>query len=121
MAATAPFRSKRLHVGMDEAHGLGTGRYLKLHGYKRAFDIFNRHLKKVRDICRRNDIHPIIWSDMYFRLGSKTNNYYDKDSTIPKDVAASIPKDVQLTYWDYYHTESAFYTEWIKRHRALGF
>ena len=120
-AATAPFRSRRLHVGMDEAHGLGTGRYLKLHGYKRAFDIFNRHLRRVRDLCHKQGIRPIIWSDMYFRLGSKTNSYYDKASAIPADVAASIPRDVQLTYWDYYHTESAFYTEWIKRHRALGF
>ena len=28
-AAAAPFRSRRLIVGMDEAHGLGTGRYLR--------------------------------------------------------------------------------------------
>jgi hypothetical protein len=121
VAAAAPFRSKRLIVGMDEAHGLGTGRYLKRHGYKRAFDIFNGHLDRVRGICHNHGIRPIIWSDMYFRLGSKTNGYYDRKSTIPPDVAASIPKDVQLAYWDYYHTESDFYTGWIKRHRALGF
>ena len=120
-AASAPFRSKRLIVGMDEAHGLGTGRYLKRYGYKRAFDIFNGHLDRVRDLCRRRSIRPIIWSDMYFRLGSKTNNYYDRQSTIPPDVAASIPKDVQLAYWDYYHTDAEFYREWIERHRALGF
>jgi hexosaminidase len=121
VAATAPFRSKRLHVGMDEAHGLGTGRYLKLHGYERAFDIFNRHLHRVRDLCHKKGLRPMIWSDMYFRLGSTTNNYYDKETAIPADVAASIPRDVQLTYWDYYHTEPGFYSEWIKRHRALGF
>jgi hexosaminidase len=120
-AATTPFRSRRLIVGMDEAHGLGTGRYLKLHGYKRAFDIFNEHLHRVRNICRKHGIRPIIWSDMYFRLGSKTNYYYDKKSKIPTDVACSIPRDVQLAYWDYYHTEADFYAEWIKRHRALGF
>jgi hypothetical protein len=120
-AAAGPFRSSRLIVGMDEAHGLGTGRYLKRHGYKRAFDIFNRHLDCVREICHKRGIRPIIWSDMYFRLGSKTNQYYDKESGIPADVAASIPKDVQLAYWDYYHTEPDFYAEWIDRHRALGF
>ena len=120
-AATAPFRSKRLIVGMDEAHGLGTGRYLKRHGHRRAFDIFNGHLARVRAICRKHGIRPIIWSDMYFRLGSKNNLYYDVRSRIPADVARSIPKDVQLAYWDYYHTESDFYVEWIKRHRALGF
>jgi hypothetical protein len=106
---------------MDEAHGLGTGRYLSRHGYQRAFDIFNSHLDRVRGICRDFGLQPIIWSDMYFRLGSRTNSYYDRESEIPADVAASIPKDVQLAYWDYYHTEPEFYVEWIKRHRALGF
>lgn len=120
-AASAPFRSRRLIVGMDEAHGLGTGRYLKLHGHKRAFDIFNRHLDRVRGLCRKHGVRPMIWSDMYFRLASKTNQYYDRKSRIPADVAASIPRDVQLVYWDYYHHESDFYVEWIKRHRAMGF
>ena len=120
-AAAGAFRSSRLIVGMDEAHGLGTGRYLKKHGYRQAFTIFNKHLDCVREICHKRGVRPIIWSDMYFRLGSKTNNYYDKQSRIPAAVAASIPKDVQLVYWDYYHTESDFYVEWIKRHRALGF
>jgi hypothetical protein len=120
-ASAGPFRSSRLIVGMDEAHGLGTGRYLKKYGYKRAFDIFNGHLDRVRKICRKHGVRPIIWSDMYFRLASKTNEYYDRSSRIPADVAASIPKDVQLAYWDYYHTEPGFYVEWIKRHRALGF
>ncbi len=26
-AASAPFRSRRIHLGMDEAHGIGSGRY----------------------------------------------------------------------------------------------
>jgi hexosaminidase len=120
-AASAPFRSRRLIVGMDEAHGLGTGRYLRLHGYQRAFNIFTRHLARVREICARHNVRPMIWSDMYFRLGSKTNYYYDRNSSIPRDIAARIPKDVQLAYWDYYHHDPGFYAEWIKRHRALGF
>ena len=121
MPATRPFRSSRLIVGMDEAHGLGTGQYLKRRGYKRAFDIFNSHLDRVREICQKRGVRPLIWSDMYFCLGSKSNYYYDRKSRIPADVAASIPKNVQLTYWDYYHTEPDFYAEWIDRHRALGF
>ena len=48
-AATAPFRSKRIHLGMDEAHGIGTGRYRQRHGEKRPFDILNEHLARVRD------------------------------------------------------------------------
>jgi hexosaminidase len=119
-AASAPFRSKRIHVGMDEAHGIGTGRYKERHGERPPFDILNGHLKRVRDICRAKGLKPMIWSDMYFRLGSKTHDYYDKDWSIPDNVVKDIPKDVELVYWDYYHDDQAFYEEWIRRHRKLG-
>lgn len=120
LAASNPFRTKRIHVGMDEAWGIGTGRYKQLHGEKRPFDILNAHLTRVREICHRHGLRPMIWSDMYFRLGSKSHDYYDKDTVIPEDVKKAIPKDVDLVYWDYYHLDSDFYAEWIDRHRELG-
>ncbi|HYF51369.1 MAG TPA: beta-N-acetylhexosaminidase [Planctomycetota bacterium] len=119
-AASKPFRSKRIHVGMDEAHGIGTGRYKERHGEKPPFEILNGHLKRVRDICRAKGLKPMIWSDMYFRLGSKSHDYYDKEWSIPESVVKDIPKDVELVYWDYYHCDQAFYEEWIERHRKLG-
>ena len=119
-AATAPFRSRRVHVGMDEAHGIGTGGYRAQFGDESPFAIINRHLKRVRSLCRKLGVRPMIWSDMYFRLGSKTNSYYDRASKIPRKVVAGIPRDVDLVYWDYYHTDVEFYEEWIDRHRALG-
>jgi hypothetical protein len=119
-AASAPFRSRRIHIGMDEAHGIGSGRFKQLHGQKRPFDILNDHLARVRDLCRKRGLRPMIWSDMYFALGSKTGGYYDLDSVVPPDVAAKIPRDMQLVYWDYYHYETDFYREMIRRHRALG-
>ena len=119
-AATAPFKSKRIHVGMDEAHGIGSGQFRRLFGEKRPFDILNAHLRCVRNICRKQGLHPMIWSDMYFRIGSKTNSYYDEESVIPREVVKAIPRDVQLVYWDYYHLDTAFYEKWITRHRDMG-
>jgi len=120
VAASSPFRSKRIHIGMDEAHGIGTGRYKQLHGEKRPFDVLNNHLNRVREICAKHGLKPMIWSDMFFRLGSKNNDYYDMQWDIPPDVVKNIPKDVELVYWDYYHTDQKFYEEWIDRHRKLG-
>ncbi len=119
-AASAPFRSKRMHVGMDEAWGIGTGGYKRLFGEKSPFAILNQHLAKVREICLENGLQPMMWSDMYFRLGSKTGDYYDRECVIPGEVIDGIPKDVQLVYWDYYHTDREFYEDWIERHRQLG-
>jgi len=114
-------RSRRVHIGMDETHDLGRGRYMDRFGYKRGFDIFNEHLTRVVQICADEGLAPMIWSDMYFRMGSKNGNYYDVESEVPPAVAAAIPRASQLVYWDYYHTDEAFYREWIRRHREMGF
>ncbi len=112
--------SKRIHIGMDEAHDLARGRFMDLHGYERGFDVFNRHLARVVETAKKHGLAPMIWSDMYFRMGSATGHYYDKQCRIPPEVAAKIPREVGLVYWDYYHEDEAFYLDWIARHRAMG-
>ncbi|AHF92246.1 glycoside hydrolase [Opitutaceae bacterium TAV5] len=119
-AAAAPFRSRRIHLGMDEAHGIGSGNYRVRNGLRSPFEILTDHLRRTGETCRRLGLRPMIWSDMFFRLGSRTNDYYDRDSVIAPETIARVPADVDLVYWDYYHTDPAFYGEWIARHRAMG-
>ena len=114
-------RTRRIHIGMDEAWHLGRGAYLDRHGARRKFDIFNEHLARVVAMCRERGLQPMIWSDMYFAMGSPSHGYYDTRCNIPKDVVDAIPKEVQLVYWDYYHPDKAFYLDWIGRHRAMGY
>ncbi len=120
VAASAPVRSRRIHIGMDEAHGLGSGKFKERFGEKPPFEIMNAHLSRVRDICREQGLNPMIWSDMYFRLGSKTGSYYDPDWSIPEHIVKGIPKDVQLVYWDYSAREIAHFRKFIGFHRKLG-
>ncbi|HVL24749.1 MAG TPA: beta-N-acetylhexosaminidase, partial [Thermomicrobiales bacterium] len=120
VAASAPVRTKRIHIGMDEAWHLGLGNYLAENGYRSKFEIMNAHLRRVMEIVRRHGLEPMIWSDMYFRAGSRTGDYYDVESHIPRAVMDEVPDDVQLVYWDYYHGDEAFYAEWIRRHKAFG-
>ncbi|SDM89925.1 beta-N-acetylhexosaminidase [Bacillus sp. OK048] len=117
-SATKPYRSNRIHIGMDEAHELGLGKYLELNGYHNRFEIMNQHLKQVIHITEDLDLKPMIWSDMYFRLASKVGNYYDKDATIPEEIIKMIP-NVQMVYWDYYHTEESHYEKMLTMHKLL--
>ncbi|MFP5112899.1 beta-N-acetylhexosaminidase [Bacillaceae bacterium C204] len=119
-AASKPFRSNRIHIGMDEAHQLGLGKYLEQHGYQKRFSIMNEHLHRVVALAEKLSLKPMIWSDMYFRLGSKTGNYYDLNAHIPTDVIDSMPKDVQMVYWDYYHTDEEFYRTFLQKHKEFG-
>ncbi len=113
-------RTDRIHIGMDETHDLGRGRYLDRFGYRPGFDLFNEHLARVVKLCRSAGFRPMIWSDMYFRLGCESGLYYDPATVIPDKVARAIPAQAELVYWDYYHRDKAFYLDWIERHRALG-
>ena len=113
-------RTDRIHVGMDEAHDLGRGRYLDKHGYRNPFEIFNDHLTKVVEICQKYNFKPMLWSDMYFRLGNEKGHYYDPATKIPEYAVKKIPADADLVYWDYYHSDKEFYLDWIQRHRQMG-
>lgn len=117
---SANVRSRRIHLGMDEAHGLGTGEHERRFGKQSAFDIINRHLKRCCKICEKAGMRPMIWSDMYFRIGSKTNDYYDLESQPSQEVVSDIPKGLQLVYWDYYHENRDFYEKFIEKHRKMA-
>uniref|UniRef100_V5GUL9 beta-N-acetylhexosaminidase n=2 Tax=Kalmanozyma brasiliensis (strain GHG001) TaxID=1365824 RepID=V5GUL9_KALBG len=121
-AASAPFRSKKIHLGMDETHGLGHGRYFSIFGQngKPSSQVFVEHLAKVNDICLREGLEPMIWSDMLFCLSARNNSlvgYYD--SAAPIDKSQGIPPGVDLVYWDYYHTSPGSYEKRIKSHEEL--
>jgi hexosaminidase len=119
-AASAPFRSKRIHIGMDEAHGLGLGRYISINGYREGYKILSDHLKRVTEITKKYGLRPMIWDDMYFKMGSKKGEYYDLESEIPQELIDDIPEGIQMVYWDYYNHDEEFYSEFIKKHKVFG-
>ena len=118
-AASAPYRSKRIHIGMDEAWDLGLGRYLRENGYHPGFEIIEKHLARVREIANRHGLRPMMWSDMYFRLASPTGGYYDSGD-VPKEVVKSAPADVDLVYWDYGHELESEYDDMLRKHAPFA-
>lgn len=78
------FTSRVVHIGMDEAHLLGRGRYADLHGVEERFGIMARHLRRVCDIGEKYGFRFLMWSDMFFRLASG-GDYY-KPETIRDEV-----------------------------------
>jgi len=119
-AVSGAVRSRRIHIGMDEAVTLGTGRYRKKHGDRPAFQIVIEHLHRVCAITKQLGLRPMIWDDALFRVGSKTGDYYDDHSVIPASVRRAIPAELELVYWDYYHTTTAHYARHIEKHASLG-
>lgn len=111
------FTSRVVHIGMDEAHLLGRGRYADLHGVEERFGIMARHLRRVCDIGEKYGFRFLMWSDMFFRLASG-GDYY-KPETIRDEVKKIIPDNVELVYWDYYSTDRAHYDAMLTTHEKL--
>ncbi len=114
------YKTNRIFIGVDEAHGVGTGAFMSLHGYEDRFTILTRHLGRVIQIAEKYGFHCGMSSDMFFRLGSKDNWYYDLEAKIPEDIQDHIPEDITLVYWDYYHETEDFYDTMIENHKILG-
>lgn len=57
---------------------------------------------------------------MLFTLANKNNSlagYYDGGTP---QLTDNLPPDIDLVYWDYYHTASESYANKIEQHRELG-
>ena len=111
----------RIHLGMDEAWGFAGAKYEKRNGKRPGVDVFLDHLKRVNEICAKHGFtEPIIWSDMFYRLASARHDYYDPEAKADPSLAARIPKNMRLCYWDYYHDRQDYYEGMIEGHRSLG-
>ena len=113
------FRTKRIHIGFDEAHHVGLGKYLDEHGYRNRFDILLEHLNLVDGLCRERGFHPEMWSDMFFKLANK-GVYYDKTVELPESVISKIPEGMGVCYWDYFTTGEETLSHMIKQHLRMN-
>lgn len=114
------FRSRRVHVGLDEAHGLGLGRRLLHHPYATKRALMAQHLKMVGEVCRELGLSPMMWGDMLFRCYAEGNGYYQDDIELPEQAREDIPQGFDVIYWDYYHVGKDFYRHYFAQHRKLG-
>ena len=109
------FRSGRINIGMDEAHSLGLGRYLGKNGYRPATQIMLEHLDKVVKLCHENGYHPMMWSDMFFRMAFG-GAYRVREGEISSEVRAQVPDGLTLSYWDYYSMDEQIFSHMVDCH-----
>ena len=119
-AASAPVRSRRIHIGFDETMSLGTGRYMTLHGHRPRIDIFCEHLQRVAAMCRELGLEPMIWSDMFFRLKGSAHGYALDNAEIPEDIMRRIPENIELVDASYSRTDPAAYEASLSAHLQTG-
>lgn len=112
------FTTRLVHIGMDEAHMVGLGKYLQLHGLKDRHEILVKHLARVAEIAKKYGFETIMWGDMFFRIATGGEYYSDKIN-VTDEIRAMIPDNVRLVYWDYYSTDRKRYEKMLEAHNRI--
>ena len=85
--------SRNIHIGFDEACGIGMGNYMKMHGRADGKELVLRHLIRVLDIAKKYGYACDIWNDM---LTEKC------DSTVTaKQVKDNLHDNTSIVLWNY--------------------
>ena len=115
------FRSRRIHIGMDESDEMGRGKFLTKHGYVQPFEIFNEYMGELEKIIDKHGLTPMMWSDMYFRVHSASgHDYYSPDTEIPEATKRRIPGKMEMVFWHYGETTDPSCDDFmLKKHKAL--
>ena len=115
------FKTRKIHVGMDEAYMLGRGKHLDIHGYQPISEIMKRHLGRVCDIAKKYGYEDVmLWSDMYMRAFNKGEYFIFDYTKVPKEVIEAIPEGVIPVFWDYYHTDERVYDVNFDAHKQMS-
>ncbi len=85
--------SRRIHIGLDETFGLGTGNYLKNHEPADRKELILRHVGRVFEILTEYGYTSVeMWGDMLS----------DENSTVSFDeVKRRLPKNSSVIVWNY--------------------
>ncbi len=84
-------KSRKIHIGMDEAFHLGRGRYIDRFGYAKKSKIISEHLEKVANIAKKYDYTCYIWADMLENAYNESNG----------NSFCQIPDNVVPMMWGY--------------------
>ena len=113
------FSTNRIHIGLDETFGLGEGRYKALHGETSKYELMIKHIKRVVKIAEKYGFDPMMWSDMFFRLG-KPQRDYEPTAVLPSDASEKLPENIKMVYWDYGLENTQESKKIIDMHDILG-
>ena len=115
----ACFKSRKINIGMDEAHMVGRGKYLDKNGYRKPSDVMLEHLNMVVEIAHKYGFEPMMWSDMFFRM-QFNGAYYKSEGSISEEVRAKVPAGLTLIYWDYYNNNEKLLENMFNCHKQFN-
>jgi hypothetical protein len=114
------FSSRRVHLGMDEAHHVGLGKYLDTHGFTDRYALLMKHLNRVCEIAKKYGFtSTMMANDLFFNL-SPGVFCSDEVRDFPPEIKNAVPEGCEMVYWDYFAMDSARYDAMILSSQKLS-
>lgn len=114
------FSSHRVHLGMDEAHHIGLGKYLDTHGFTDRYSLLMKHLNRVCEIARKYGFNTTMMAnDLFFNL-SPGVFCSEEIKDFPPEIKNAVPDGCEMVYWDYFATDPARYNAMILSSQNLS-
>lgn len=114
------FTSRRVHLGLDEAHHVGLGQYLDKHGFTDRYALLMKHIGKVCEIARKHGFETMMMAnDLFFNMSPGvfcSNEVRD----FPPEITENIPKACAVVHWDYFGMEPARYDAMLLSSKKLS-
>lgn len=114
------FTSRRVHLGLDEAHHVGLGQYLDKHGFTDRYALLMKHIGKVCEIARKYGFETMMMAnDLFFNM-SPGVFCSDEVREFPSEITENIPKECAVVHWDYFGMEPARYDAMLLSSKKLS-
>ena len=110
--------SRYVHVGMDEAVGLGRGKYMDIHGNCDVAALFVAHIKRVAQIAKKYGKTILVWGDMFHSLMGP-GKHKNLPENFDRTICDQIPENVEIVCWEYDNPTVEFYDGRIKSHNRI--
>ena len=96
------FTSKKINLGMDESMRLGFGRYFLKNGFKTKAELLSGHVNRVYEIAKKYGFTNLkVFHDQFAWSAFGDDFYYKPTEEKDEKFCASLPKDLEIVYWDY--------------------
>ena len=112
--------TRKIHIGMDEAHYVGLGKFLDQNGFGDRYELLLSHLSRVCDIAKKYGYETLMWNDMFFRLAQNGDYRTDENLEFPPEITEKIPENCKMVYWDYYAERAEIYRAMMESSQKLS-
>ena len=113
------FTTRYINIGMDEAFGMGLGKFLSRYGYQDRFDLMTRHLKRVLSIAEKYGFTCEMWSDMFINHVLTEEFLSKPKEEVREAVKDKMPQNVTISHWSYIDLDKEKLTRELHNHFKL--